>query len=401
VNTLEDRLREAFRADAETVKPEAIRDFPGTAARRGGPWVRAGPGRKRLTISLTAAAAVAAITVTASVVAHGTLPGHQRDRQVASHHGTSAAQGADVRYPRFLVALDGSNGPLAVRNATIGALVARVSPPGHGLFFGAVATGNGQTFVAALWRAGICSTWFYQFRLNRAGQPTALTPYAVPEVTRQIVSNIAVSGDGHVLAYLTQPCTRTRPSAHLTVRNIAAGTTRQWAIPGQADVFSLSLTADGRLLAYNIELTKLFASVARVLPTDAAPGTAAQRSRTVARAAAFGPSTDISADVITADGSALYFTTNATGAVLSREHPFAWQLRMADLATGRSRVQASYPGLPFGLSADPAGRFLLIQSQLGRGISTPRLARLDTATGKVTRLPAAWLGPDHGAVIAW
>lgn len=187
----------------------------------------------------------------------------------------------------------------------------------------------------------------------------------------------------------------------LAVTSVAARQTKRWAYPAQAAVRSPSLSADGHLLSYHIALTKLFASVARVLPTDAAPGSAAQRSRTVARAAQFGPQSDISADVITADGSAVYFTTDATGTATGNGQPLAWKLHLADLATGRSRVVASYAGLPFDLTPDPSGRFLLVQSQLGAGISVPRIARLDTATLKVTHLHAAWLGPDHSAAIAW
>jgi len=407
VNTLEDRLRDAYRGAAETVRPEAIGNLgdQARALQHKTAW------RARVMVPLAAAAAVSVIAVLAAVVVPHALPGHRRAGQAASQnrrHSTSAAPATAGTQPAFFVALDGNGGSLSVRSATTGALVTRVRAPRHGVDFGAVGTADGRTFIAGVVRSGHCRTGLYQFRLSGTGRPSSLTPFAVPELNGLLPSQtIAVSADGQTIAYSAQTCTgRTGPvPSFLAVTNVATRHTRQWAYPGQADVMSVSLSADGHLLAYNIAVTKLFASVARVLPTDAAPGTAARRSRTVAQAAQFGPQTDIITDAITADGSAVYFTTNptgtATGTATGKGKPPAWQLHLADLTTGRSRVVATYAGWPFDLAADPSGRFLLIQSQLGSAISTPQLARLDTATGKVTYLQAAWIGGDRVAPMAW
>jgi hypothetical protein len=393
VNTLEDRLRDAYRGATETVRPETIRGLDDRATRATVGAGRQQGWRRRALIPLAAATAVAAVAVLAAVLITPTSPGQQ-----PRHHRNTAALAG--RYPKFFVAMTGNGYSLAVRNATTGALVARVSPPRPGLTFAALATGNGRMFVTAMWRAHTCETHLYQFRLTGNGGPTALTPYAVPVLRQQLVGDIAVSAAGRTFGYYTELCGNgaSKPS-YLAVTDLATGHTRRWAVPGQADVGSLSLTASGRLLGYNIALTKLFASVARVIPTDAAPGTAAQRSRTVARATQFGQSDEINADVITPDGGALYFSTNLTGAALANR--LAWQLRMTDLATGRSHVAATFAGLPFALRIDPSGRYLLLQSELGRNLSSPRLARLDIATGQVKYLPAAWVGPDQAATIAW
>jgi hypothetical protein len=73
VNTLEDRLRDAYRAAAETVRPEAI--LPGAilsppdhARRRARRTGRTGPGPSRIRVLIPLAAAVAVIAV-AGVVA--------------------------------------------------------------------------------------------------------------------------------------------------------------------------------------------------------------------------------------------------------------------------------------------------------------------------------------------
>lgn len=398
MNTLEDRLRDAYRSAADTVRPQTIgglRDQAPAGQQHG----RSGPAgaklRRRVLVPLAAAAAVTAAVVLPQVLTgqqreHGTSPGRSRTRPAASRQAGP--------YPKFFVALTPGNdsNSLAVRNATTGALVARVSPPQPGLNFAALATGNGRTFVAAAWGDGVCGTRFYQFRLSASGTPTVLTPFAVPELS-QLVSDIAVSANGQIFGYYTELCGS--PSSYLAATDLATGRTRWWEVPKQADVGSLSLTANGHLLGYNIELTKLFASVARVLPTDAAPGTAARRSRTVATATQFGRSDEINADVVAPDGGALYFSTNPTGAALARR--LAWQLRVADLGTGRSRVVAWFAGTAYAITIDPSGRYLLLQSELGQNLSSPRLARLDIATGQLTYLPAGWIGPDQAVDIAW
>jgi hypothetical protein len=415
VNTLEDRLRDAYRAAAQAVPPETIRGLDDQAQGITGAS-HPGPRRRKL-IPLAAAAAVAAVVVGAALLVPLALPGHQ-------HRPATPPAGP---YPPYFVARTGNGNWLSVRSATTGALVARVWPPrslqraGHtgngrtvtvrnpktGAYvrvrpvtraplagFSALATGNGRTFVVGVWSSG-CATYFYQFGLTRSGKPTALTPFAVPEL-RQLVQEIAVSANGRTFAYYTQLCAGYPTPSYLAVTNLATGQTRRWSLPSQADIGPLSLTADGHLLAYNIQQTQLFPAVARVLSTDAAPGTAAQRSRTVAR---FGRADQIWADAITPDGRALYFTTNATGAALG--HEATWELRVASVASGRSRIVAAFPGLALGFTRDPSGRYLLLESDVGSQLATPRLTRLDLATGQVGYLRAAWIGPGYAAPMAW
>jgi hypothetical protein len=158
-----------------------------------------------------------------------------------------------------------------------------------------------------------------------------------------------------------------------------------------------------------------------------------------ASAAQFGSSAEIASAVINPDGSALYFTTNLTGARLADEGSHeTWQLRVADLATGQSRTVKSFAGFTGSVSADPSVRYLLLQLQPALGtasqsrVQSPsaaclaapkqgkahaaplpkacpstspsaapsvRLARLDIAAGQVAYLRAPWIG--SGAWIAW
>jgi hypothetical protein len=409
VSRIEERLREAFNADTQTIRPGTIRDLDDLAAGRSRPAGRKAHRRARFVVPLTAAAAVSVVAVVMALVVPRLLPG-QRQHGLASVRSpghSRSAPAATVPYAEFFVALTGDGTSLGVGNATTGAMVARVMPPRPGLDFSGLAAGNGHTFVATLWRAadGSCKTWLYRFTLNDKGQPSALTPFAALPETSQLLGGLALSQNGQKLAYLTTGCPGSSV-AYLAVMSIATGQTRQWAVPERNSTGSLSLTANGKLLAYGAGLIKFVTSAESVLPTDSAAGTAAERSRLVAKAAQFGSSAEINSGVITPDGAALYFTTNLTGSALANEGSHErWQLRVTDLATGQSHAVTSFAGFTGSVSADPSGRYLLLQLQPTLGSTSPpaapsvRLARLDIATGQVTYLHAAWLG--SGGWIAW
>jgi hypothetical protein len=160
-----------------------------------------------------------------------------------------------------------------------------------------------------------------------------------------------------------------------------------------------TVRCNGSLLSYIFQPNSRSetSSVVRVMPTDAAPGNVAERGRTVARAAQFGRSDWISFAAVSADGSAVYFTTYPE----SPTFPWAGQVRVVDLATGRSRLVRAPAGQPGLVAADPSVHHLLLQIQQP-GSKGPlfRLARLDLATGRVTYLPSAWI-PTFGIIIYW
>jgi hypothetical protein len=405
VSRIEERLREAFTADAETIRPGTVRDFDDLAVRRSRP-ARKAHRRARFVVPLAGAAAVSVIAVVAAMVVPRLVPGQRQTGSApAQNRGQShsAPSAATVPYAQYFVALTGDGTSLGVGNATTGALVAQIMPPRPGLAFSGLATGDGHTFVATLWRAtgGSCKTWLYQFTLNGQGQPSALTPYAPLSETSQQLSGLAVSQNGQTIAYLTTGCPSS-PVAYLAVMSIATRQTTQWTVPERNSIGSLSLTANGNLLAYSDALIKFITSAVSVLPADAPPGTAAERSRIVAQAARFGSSAEITSDVITPDGSTLYFTTNLTGAALANEGSHeTWQLRVADLGTGQSRTAKSFAGFTGSISADPSGRYLLLQLRpaLVAASQPVRLARLDIATGQVAYLRAPWIG--SGVSITW
>ncbi len=376
---LEDRLRDAYRDEAGAVTPESILGLGAAIAAQSPPPARSGRAQKwsRWLAPLAAAAAVALIVVAAAV---------------AIPHGTGRPQATPGAPPRFLI--DDSTGvsPLAVRNATTGALVARVTvPPGYPegnsrTYINAVATGNGRDYLVAEY-ANPCRSWIYRFSLDNAGQPSALTPFAALPTIATSVNSLTVSANGQMVAFTTAAClgAKARPN-YLGVTNVRTGHTTRWTFPGHDAADSLSLTADGKQLCYTLDGDGSF-SLIRVIPTSAPPGSATGPGRIVAPVEA---GKFFSFAAISPDGGRVYFAVDAQRAVLQTK-PVTEQVRVTDLATGRSRVVYAAAGLPGLITSDPGVRYLLLQSQ-GQPRQPPRLTRLDLATGKVTALPAGRFG---------
>ncbi len=348
-SSIEDRLRDAYRGAADTVRPDGVRrldeqsvalhSFRSTRGRRA---------PRRVLIPLGAAASVALVGVLLGVLAGA--------RQSAERNPVPPAQtGAPAG--RFLVAVSSTDKhSLTVHNKFSGASVATIAAPSPGMVFAALATGDGRHYVAVLWRKGACRSWIYQFRLNAAGQPGALTPYPLA-TTDRLVHRIAVSADDSTLAYASEPCPKSSTAAEdLSVVRVASLATRTWSIPSQISIASLSLTEHGRQLAYIFGPARQYGSGAYVLPASAASGPALQRSRVVATGAQLGRDKAIFSGAITPDGADVYFISSGTG----RSYGHGWQVRMASLATRKISVVGRYPGIPGYLMTGPAVRHALV-----------------------------------------
>ena len=383
---LEDRLRDAYLGAAATVTPDNIRGLGEPAAQTATPPVRPGPRWARWLAPLAAAAAVAAVAILAAILVSPGPP---------SPKGASAE-------PKFLIADVIGARRFEIRDAATGALVAHLTPPsrpgGSGVDSESVATADGRHYVMAVYTTRPCRSRLYQFQLDDQGQPSAVTPLALPAVSGEVY-DLAVSGNGQKIAYATIACTGESkpPPPYLAVTNLVTQRTTRWTLPADSSAGRVSLTADGSRLCYDPD--QLGSSVVRVIPANSAPGPAAALGRTVVRAAQFGRYQHISFAVISPDGGSVYFTTYPAelGAYADGE------VRVQDLATGRSRVVHVPAGTPGVIVSDPSVRHLLLQfrtkqRQLNR--QPPELARLDLTTGKVTYLPNGWLG-RVGAIITW
>jgi hypothetical protein len=397
VNTLEDRLRDAYRAAAETVKPETIRlsAVPSPPDRD-----RRRPRHGRLVIPLAAAAAVIAVAATVAVLLPRTAPGLD---------GRKSAGGqpppALLTTPGYLVALNWMVRPyMFVVNATTGIQRARITLPFPAGDLKSVATGDGQTFVVAASEPGLCRTSLYRFSLGADGTPTALTGFATVPGIVQTPWAMAVSGSGQVVAYDALACGQRSmrqlarsgglgqlaragypQQGFVAVVNTETGQTKRWTFETSVNSRTqasgnVSISADGRVVGFGNQ----------VIDADAAPGSLAAHSRVVATGGEFGRSAILGGLNVSPDGAAAYFATFK----IANNKPLwgSWQLRAFYLATGQTRLVRSFPGTlggPAACTFDPTGRYLMAESVVRTGPTT-KLALLDIATGHLTQLNASW-----------
>jgi hypothetical protein len=404
VNTLEDRLRDAYRAAAETVRADEVQEGailspPDRARRRARRTGRPGqPGRgaarRRALIPLAAAAAVIAVAATVAVLLPRAAPGLGSGKP-----NTGQPAPTLLTTPAYFVELNWSLHPsMYVVNASTGAQGARIGLPFPGTDLTSVATGDGQTFVVAATAPEGCSTTLYRFTLAANGTPGPMTAFTT--VTGQIGDpwDMAVSAGARFVAYQTLACGQQLNSVaeqnnargYLSVLDTITGQTKQWTfrsdLPGTGNV---SISASGSVVG--------FANV--VVDSSAPGGSLAAHARVVATNGEFGASTLVDGLNISPDGSTAYFDTNADGAN-GKPVWTSHQLRAFDLATGHTRLVSSFPGTggsPAAVTFDPTGRYMIVESVVRTGPAT-KLALVNVGTGQVTPLNASWaLDPE----IAW
>lgn len=415
VAAVEQRLREAFMAAAQTVAADSIRDLPVTAGQPRDTWgggarfqQETRPGRtaqwrdgtsewpprfrERVLVPLAAAAAVTLITVTMTVIVPALTAGGR---------SITPALGADVRRyhqalggaaPAFFVGIrqlrtkvpEPAAATLAVYSAVSGKVVARLSPPGPGRWFQAVAAlGSDGSFVAAASPGrgqDRCHTWLYRFSLGPLGRPGAVEPLAVPEVAGEIAynSSLAASADGRIVAYATKDCTKALVG-QIGVIHLATRTVTTWGTVFPANPRNLSLSADGAVLS--------------LAGNPSSPGRAATPSAdaawTLRTRSASGPLVSLYQRVLAAKGgvqaavlsptASLLFALTATTARRAAE-----ELSAYDTATGRMvrlvHRLASGTSAP-GLSTDVSGRYALVY-MLHLGV----VQELNLATGQIRAL---------------
>jgi hypothetical protein len=253
--------------------------------------------------------------------------------------------------------------------------------------------------VAAEAKPRACRTALYRFALAADGTPTTLTRFAAVPGLVSSPWDMAVPGNGRTIVYDTTGCGQVRPRevrrGYLAMVNTATGQVKRWTFTeGQATGSGLlpcggdtSLSASARTIGF----------CDRVVPTSAAPGPLALRSRIIAHDGEFGRTTSIGGMDIAPDGRTAYFATFR----VKHNKPAGrnWQLRAIDLATGRTSLIRSFPGTQgteAAVTADPTGRYLLVEYDLLAGGT--RLARLSLKTGRLTQLSARWAVE---AAIAW
>jgi hypothetical protein len=246
--------------------------------------------RRRIAVAVLGALAVAAGTLAAV----GGFPG--------SHATATAGGGAGDAVvdppapPAYFIeasTMGGDYSSPVIRASATGKLVTSTpigrlrdyDPP-----YGLAATGP-DSFVVGLMTPSDCSTQFFRFRVNDRGRPGPLTQVG-PTLPGDLTS-MASSAGGGIIAYTINGdgCQKAGHGSFLGVLDAGTGRTRQWT-DAPKYLSQLSMSADGRLLAFSQTLTKpapgsgggyeITGHQVRVLATDAAPGSIDERSRVAA-----------------------------------------------------------------------------------------------------------------------
>jgi hypothetical protein len=403
MSTLEDRLRDAFRADADLVRPESIPAAPPLRPARPAPgW----PGlrRTRVLIPLAAAAAVIAIAAGLSLAApqrNGSRPAAGASSPPSAPTPTpsapagpppkptlaaNASQGVPAStpapgVPRFYVTVylptTGAGDYIVVRDTATGQVTGRINAPGGAVFAGLAATGGDRTFITTIQAGSGCSAQLYQFQLNQSGVPGPLEPLHItlPDGP-QGEGGLAIAPDGRTIAYHSGVCLNEN---EVGVINLATRQARVWAVPlphvGGLAVWpnmDVSLSADGGLLGYATAFRG-----AGVLPTSAPAGSLFARSRPVSGTVIW--------QAVAGDGDALYgcsISPFSTGGPIPSRGTLTYS--RISLTGGGEHVIASWPdvtGTYCYASLDPAGNYLLVQFPTVHGVedrSSPAAANVQT-----------------------
>ncbi|MGH3400327.1 MAG: hypothetical protein ACRDPO_37160 [Streptosporangiaceae bacterium] len=382
----EDRLRDAFRADAQTIQPGTIRPragladvaepAPGGRARGTG---SAGP-RRRLLIPLSAAAAVAAIVAAVALVSSASSPVGPAVRSRA------AAPGGPVRpAPRYLVGL--LRNALGVYDAATGQRITVITPPRGGLEFdGAAATSNDRVFVvAASSQHHGCYTDLYRLSLTAGGRLAGLAPLAVPRVAGAMLGSSALtaSASGQVIGYSAGHCTGGHGWAG--VIRLASRQVRRWSLTSEG-LFSLSMSPDGQMLFFDDSQVYGGDGTIRALPTSARPGPVMRRARIVLPASS---GVDQTGTVAVADsGKILLGCRENQGQAVLASYAAATGRELAVLHTWRHVDTA-----PCEISVTPSGGYVLV-TDIGSGLGS----RLDLYTGRARAIGG---GAGQPVGVAW
>jgi len=360
MNLIEDRIRAAARAAAETVAPYSVPplELPAEAPRGDG-W------RRRWLVPAAAAAAVIVIAVTAVIVGPGTRTQAPAIAPAATAPGpmlpgpSLASYVSSGMIPPYFVAVaftgKAAQSPAVaiVHDTVSGHALATIKPSIRGgTIVGVSAAGDDRTFVLdeQPWvkpkfpfpTAGYSGPHsFYLLRLSSAGRVSSLGRLRVTVPTTQWLRAFALSPDGRRLALAVQP--RKGPArTDLEVVTLSTGSTRVWSAAGifrsgAADSRGLSWTADGRELAFEWQANNVgeWPPVEeRLLSLTSADGDLLAASRRViATNRQFKPSgstfqvTDAENEpVVTPDGSAIV-TNSVYFQVKTKESGKAWNGR--------------------------------------------------------------------------
>jgi hypothetical protein len=281
MNTLqiEDRIRAATRAAADTVAPNSVPPLRLPADRR----FRARSGSLASVWGRWLAPMAAAAAVVAVAVAMVTVGRTANRAPVGSGGAPSARPGpvrmgppissyvASGRVPRYYVSIESYGNPnshpsyAVVRATSTGAALETVVPAADGTVVAVTAAADDRTFVLDTqpWdnaNQAFAPRTFLLLRLGPGGSELAQTRLAVSVPGGQLMTGFALSPDGRQLAMAVQPDNNKREPdlTEVKVITLATGVTRTWTANGTIgfgpdDARSLSWTDDEQTVAFDWE----------------------------------------------------------------------------------------------------------------------------------------------------
>ncbi len=282
MNTIEDRIRAAARAAADTVPPDSVPPLRLPAGRpsRVRRWRRdpgsSGAAWPRRLAPAAAALAVVAVAISVVTVSRGgyepvtstgaAAPGPVRPGPPISTYVRSG------QVPPYYVAITSHGSPnvnpsYAVVQATLsGETLATINPPAAGGTIVAVtAAADDRTFVISEQRwaprggnQAFEAQTFYTLRLSASGQPGRLTKLAMSVPSGELVTGLALSPSGRRLAIAVQPDNLKKDPKLQEIRiyTLSTGAVRTWRgdgyiDSGPGDAKPMSWTADEQTLAFD------------------------------------------------------------------------------------------------------------------------------------------------------
>ena len=319
MNLIEDRIRAAARAAAETVAPDSVPplELPTARPRRFGRGARS-PHSWWSTWTPRLAPLAAALAVIALVITMVTVR-HTENRPSATGSSLVAPPGVPAGPPVSSYVRSGQVPPYyvtatetdAVVHLTVsGASVATIRPslPG-GTMVAVTAAGDGRTFVLGEQGQDRKAVTFYQVQLGPSGRPSAPTRLPMSVTDGNTMTGLALSPDGAKLAIAVAPGGGVQ---QVRLYPIHGGAGRTWSATGGTlgehfSSWSLSWPASQRTLAFNWSAGQT--TSVRLLNLGTAGGSLLAASRpavTLAKTAELGQ-TQYQCQVmtITPDGSAI------------------------------------------------------------------------------------------------
>jgi hypothetical protein len=366
MNLIEDRIRAAARAAADTVAPDSVPplELPAARPRRFGRRHRAArsPGETWSTWGPRLAPWAAALAVVALVVTLVNVgpPATQGGPDQATGSSLAGPPGIPAGPPVSSYVRSGQVPPYYVTVASSGAVVhltvsgatvatIRPSRPG-GTVVTVTAAGDDRTFVLAEQVGDRKAVTFYRVRLGSSGRPSAPARLPMSVAAGQLMTGLALSPDGTRLAIAVEPGGGVQ---QVRLYPVSGGPARIWSatggsLSGFSRPRSLSWPASQRTLAFNwlVHTTRSI----RLLDLGTTGGNLLTASRPVVTLADTAPRGQTlyacQADmIITPAGSAIVCPTTGIRSP-AKDGTVTWSAGYAEFstATGRAiRIEGHWP----------------------------------------------------------